>query len=178
MTASRAITLLATAAVVPLTALVVAGCGGGGSSASPSSAAPPKNTKVRPPTVDVSTNRLGEVLVDSKGRTLYLFKKDKGTNSACSGSCASAWPPLRVNGKPTTAGDAKASLVAITTRSDGAPQVTYNRHPLYLYQGDDNPGKANGQGVNAWGGRWFALSPAGKQVIKGSPKKSGGSSGY
>jgi predicted lipoprotein with Yx(FWY)xxD motif len=159
--------------VVPLTALAVAlaGCGGGGSTAS---SGPPKNTNVRRPTVDVATNRLGEVLVDSKGRTLYLFKKDKGTKSACSGACASAWPPLRANGKPTVGGDAKASKVATTTRSDGAPQVTYNGHALYLYQNDLKPGDATGQGVDVWGGRWFALSPAGKQVTKGSRTSGGG----
>jgi predicted lipoprotein with Yx(FWY)xxD motif len=170
MTPSRVIALLASAAVVSLTAVAIAGCGGG----SASSAAPKNN--FRPPTLDVSTNRLGEVLVDSKGRTLYLFKQDKGTRTTCFGPCASAWPPLRANGKPTVGGDAKAQKVATTPRPDGARQLTYNGHPLYLYEGDETPGKANGQGVNAWGGRWFALSPAGKQVTKGSPPK--GSSGY
>lgn len=165
MTPSRAITLLASAAAVPLTALAVAGCDSGGTTVS---SGPEK------PTVDVSTNRLGKILVDSKGRTLYLFKRDKGTKSACVGACARAWPPLRANGKPTVGGDAKASRVATTKRPDGAPQVTYNGHPLYLYQGDELPGKANGQGVNGWGGRWFALSPAGKQVSR----KSAGGGGY
>jgi predicted lipoprotein with Yx(FWY)xxD motif len=168
------IILIAGAVVVALTALAVAGCGSSGSTAS---SAPRKHTSIRQPTLDVSTNRLGEVLVDSKGRTLYLFKKDKGTKSACAGACASAWPPLRVNGKPTVAGDAKASRVASTTRPDGAAQITYSGHPLYLYEGDDKPGDANGQGVNAWGGRWFALSPAGKQILKASAPKGGGS-GY
>ena len=157
-----------------LTALAVAGCGSTGSTAS---SAPRKHTNFRQPALDVSTNRLGEVLVDSKGRTLYLFKKDKGTKSACFGACASAWPPLRVNGKPTTAGDAKVSKVATTKRPDGPAQIVYNGHPLYIYQGDDKPGNANGQGVNAWGGRWFALSAAGKQILKASAPKGGGS-GY
>jgi len=178
MTPSRAITLLAGAAVMPLTALAVAGCGSGSGGSTPSSA-PRKKANIRRPTVDVATNDLGEVLVDSKGRTLYLFKKDKGKRSACSGACASAWPPLRTSGKPRVGGDAKASMVDTTTRSDGAPQVTYNGHPLYLYQGDEKPGVANGQGVNVWGGRWFALSPAGKQVSgKGRGSSSGGGSGY
>jgi predicted lipoprotein with Yx(FWY)xxD motif len=156
----RAIISLAVAAVVPLTTLPVAGCGGGGSNASPT---PSKETKKGSPTVDTATNRLGEVLVDSKGRTLYLFAKDKGTKSRCRGACASAWPPLRANGRPRVSGDAKDSKVGTTTRADGAPQVTYNGHPLYLYQGDEKPGLANGHGVNAWGGRWFALSSAGRK---------------
>jgi predicted lipoprotein with Yx(FWY)xxD motif len=171
---SRAITLLAGAALVQLTSLPLAGCGGGTSTASPSASQKPA---LRLPTVDVSTNRLGEVLVDSKGRTLYLFRRDRGTKSTCFGSCAQAWPPLRVKDKPRVAGDARASLIATTPRPDGPRQVTYKGHPLYLYQGDETPGKANGQGVNAWGGRWLALSPAGKQVTKAAPKK-GGSGGY
>jgi predicted lipoprotein with Yx(FWY)xxD motif len=167
---SRAITLLAGAAVVPLTALALAGCGNSGSSAS---SAPPKP---RPPTVEVTTNKLGQILVDSKGRTLYLFKRDKGTRTTCFDSCAKAWPPLRANGKPTTGRGARARKVGTTPRPDGARQVIYNGHPLYIYEGDETPGKVNGQGVNAWGGRWFVLSPAGKQITKGSPPK--GSSGY
>lgn len=169
MTPSRAITLLAGAAAVPLAALAVAGCGSGG--ASP---ATPENKKVGRPTVDASTIRLGEVLVDSKGRTLYLFKQDKGTRTTCFGPCASAWPPLRTKGNPTAGGDAKESLVATTRRPDGPPQVTYNGHPLYLYQGDLKPGDATGQGVDVWGGLWWAVSPSGKQVTKGGRKPAGG----
>jgi predicted lipoprotein with Yx(FWY)xxD motif len=171
MTPSRAITLLAGAAAVPLVALVVAGCGSGGSSASP---ARPENKKVGPPTVEVSTIRLGAVLVDSRGRTLYLFKKDQGTKSTCFGSCASAWPPLRTKGKPKAGGDAKESLIGTTKRPDGPPQVSYNGHPLYLYQGDLKPGDATGQGVDVWGGLWWAVSPTGKQVTKGGRKPAGG----
>jgi len=172
MTLSRAVTHLAAAAVA---ALAVAGCGGGSSD---DSSAAPSEPKLRSPTVDVSTNRLGEVLVDSKGRTLYLFKQDKGTRSTCFGSCAQAWPPLRTKDKPTAAGDAKASKLATSPRPDGPRQVVYNGHPLYLYQGDETPGKANGQGVKAWGDLWYALTPNGKQLTKGSPKKGGGGGGY
>jgi predicted lipoprotein with Yx(FWY)xxD motif len=179
MTPSRALTLLAGAAVAPLTALAVAGCGGSSTSSGSSKSPAQSKDTYRPPTVDVSTNpRLGELLVDSKGRTLYLFKKDNGTRTACFGSCAQAWPPLRTKDKPRAAGDAKASKLATTKRPDGPPQVTYNGHPLYLYQGDETPGKVNGQGVNAWGGLWYVLSPAGKQMKKGSPKKGAASSGY
>jgi predicted lipoprotein with Yx(FWY)xxD motif len=176
MTRTGPFTLRAGIALVPLIALAAAGCGGGssGSAASPSA---PKATNQTGPTVDVSTNRLGEVLVDSKGRTLYLFKKDKGKRSTCSGPCASAWPPLRAGGKLTAAGDAKTSRISTTPRSDGGPQITYRGHPLYLYEGDDKPGDANGQGLNSWGGRWFALSPAGKQLTHGSPPKGAGT-GY
>jgi predicted lipoprotein with Yx(FWY)xxD motif len=124
MTRSRSITLLATAAVIPLTALALASCGGGGGGEATASPTPPKTASGRPATVGLATTGLGKILVDSKGRTIYLFKKDSGTRSACSGACASAWPPVRANGKPTVGPGAKASLVGITARSEGRPQVT------------------------------------------------------
>jgi predicted lipoprotein with Yx(FWY)xxD motif len=172
MTPRTVITLLVSVVVVPFAALAFAGCGSVGSTAS--SGAPTK-ANVRPTTVDTaSTKSLGRILVDSEGRTLYLFEKDKGGRSACSGSCALAWPPLRAHGKPRAAGDTKASKVATTTRSDGTSQVTYNGHPLYLYQEDDKPGVVNGQGVNVWGGRWYTLTAAGRRVTKKGPPGSGG----
>jgi predicted lipoprotein with Yx(FWY)xxD motif len=167
------ITFLA-ATAVSLTALALAACGG---SSTTGSAAPPKTDNGRPATVGVANNgSLGNILDDTDGRTLYLFAKDSGTKSACTGACASAWPPLRASGKPTVGAGASASIVGTTPRSDGKPQVTYNGHPLYTYTGDQNPGDTNGQGLTAFGGGWFALSPAGTQVSgKGS---NGGANGY
>jgi predicted lipoprotein with Yx(FWY)xxD motif len=125
-----------------------------------------------------NNNKLGNILVDSQGRTLYLFQKDSGTTSSCTGACAAAWPPLRVNGQPTVGSGANASMVGTTTRSDGNPQVTYNGHPLYLYAGDQNPGDTNGQGLTAFGGGWFAVSPAGNQVSGQGSNSGGGGYGY
>jgi hypothetical protein len=68
-----------------------------------------------------------------------------------------------------------ASKVGTTPRSDGKPQLTYNGHPLYLYQGDSKPGDTSGEGLNTFGAAWFALSPAGNQV---SGQPSGGGGGY
>jgi predicted lipoprotein with Yx(FWY)xxD motif len=127
-------------------------------------------------TVGVASSNLGDVLVDAQGRTLYLFGADTGTTSACSGACAVNWPPLVASGTPTIGNGAKASLVGTSTRSDGKQQVTYNRHPVYLFAGDQKAGDTNGQGVNAFGGSWFALTAAGSQVSASAP--SGGSSGY
>ena len=117
-------------------------------------------------TVNGATTGLGATLVNSHGLTIYLFKKDTGTKSACSGACASAWPPVRTSGKPTVGGGAKASLVGTAKRSDGKPQVTYNGHPLYLFQGDKKPGDTNGQGITAFGAAWFGVSPAGKPDLR------------
>jgi predicted lipoprotein with Yx(FWY)xxD motif len=166
MTRSRPITFLASAAVIPLTALAVGACGGSGAAtASPSP--PPSKTTTTPTqtaTVRVANSRLGRILVDSSGHTLYLFKGDSGTSSACSGACAVAWPPLRTGATPAAAGGANAALLGTIPRSDGARQVTYNGHPLYTFVKDHKPGDTNGQGLTAFGATWFAVSPAGNEI--------------
>ena len=145
--------------------MTVAGCGSYGGSDASGSAARPKTANGQSATVGVANDSgLGEILVNSQGRTLYLFQKDSGTTSACTGACAASWPPLRANGKPTAGSGANASLLGTTKRSDGGTQITYNGHPLYLYSGDQEPGDTNGQGLHQFGGGWFALSPAGDQV--------------
>ena len=170
MTRRTYITFLAGVAVALITTLAVAGCGGGASAA-------PKTANGQPATVGVADSDLGKILVNSEGHTLYLFQKDSGTESACTGACAASWPPLRATGMPTVGSGASASLVGTTTRSDGNPQVTYNGHPLYLYAGDNEAGDTNGQGSTAFGGGWFALSPAGDEV-SGQGSNSGGGYGY
>jgi hypothetical protein len=96
---------------------------------------------------------------------------------AAVGALAAAWPPLRATGQPTVGNGVNASIISSTARSDGNPQITDNGHPLYLYVGDQKAGDTNGQGVTAFGGGWFALSPAGDQIAaQGS--SSGGGSGY
>jgi predicted lipoprotein with Yx(FWY)xxD motif len=174
MTRSRPINFLAGAAAIALIGLAAIGCGGGGATASP---APPESTGGRAPTLSVATTGLGNILGDSRGRTLYLFQKDSGTSS-CFGACAAAWPPLRSNGKPTVGSALNASRVGTTTRSDGKPQITYNGHPLYLYGGDEKPGDTNGQGLTAFGAPWWMLSPAGNQVTGQASSSGGGGSSY
>ena len=169
MSHSRRLISLAGAGMVALGSVALVACGGGGTTAAQSpiygGSANTASQQSTPQTtsgkVSTASTSLGTVLVDSQGRTLYLFKADQGTKSACSGACASAWPPLRVNGKPTVGGAAAASKLGTTQRSDGKPQVTYNGHPLYTYTGDSKPGDVNGQGLTAFGAAWFALSPSG-----------------
>jgi predicted lipoprotein with Yx(FWY)xxD motif len=120
-------------------------------------------------TVNVTDNGdLGKILTDSQGRTIYLFEKDTGPTSTCSGACATDWPPVTTKGKPTAGGGLTASMVGTTTRSDGTKQVTYDGHPLYLYVGDQSAGDTNGQNVNAYGALWYVVSPAGSPVTKSS----------
>jgi predicted lipoprotein with Yx(FWY)xxD motif len=173
MTRSRPITFLASAAVIPLAALAVAACGGSGSAAT---AATPKTSSGAPATVGVANSSLGSILVNSTGRTLYLFKADVGAKSSCTGACAGAWPPLRVTGKPTAGNGLTASKLGTITRSGGSRQVTYNDHPLYLFIKDTKPGQTNGQGVTAFGAAWFALTPSGNQASAPASSSGGGGS--
>jgi predicted lipoprotein with Yx(FWY)xxD motif len=172
MTHSRPITFLASAAAVPLIVLSVAACGGGGAA----TAATPKTSSGAPATVGVSNGGLGSILVNSTGRTLYLFKADVGATSACSGACAAAWPPLLATGKPTAGTGLTASKLGTISRSGGTRQVTYNGHPLYRFIKDTKPGQTNGQGVTAFGAAWFALTPAGTQASAPASSSGGGAS--
>jgi predicted lipoprotein with Yx(FWY)xxD motif len=160
-------------------ALAVSACGGGGSPApSSGSVAMPKTASGTAATVGVASARgLGKILVDSQGRTLYLFQKDVGTKSACSGECAAAWPPLRTAGKPSAGSSLSAAKLGTAARSDGKPQVTYNSHPLYLYSADQNAGDTNGQGVNAFGAAWYVLSADGN-MVSGTGSNPNPGSGY
>lgn len=115
--------------------------------------------------VGTANSSLGTILVDSHGRTLYLFAKDKNGKSACSGACAAYWPPLMASGKPRALAGVKASLLGTTRRSNGRLQVTYRHHPLYRYAGDTSKGQLNGQGLNDFGGYWWVLSPAGTKIV-------------
>jgi predicted lipoprotein with Yx(FWY)xxD motif len=175
MTRTSSITLRAGATALVLAAFAVAGCGSGGGN-NAASPAPPKTANGQLATVGVANENVGKILVDSQGRTLYLFERDTGTKSTCTGACAVEWPPLRATGKPTVGGGANASVVATSARSDGKPQVTYNGHPLYLFSADQKAGDTNGQGVNAFGGLWYVLSSTGKQITTSTG--SGGGFGY
>jgi predicted lipoprotein with Yx(FWY)xxD motif len=120
--------------------------------------------------VVVSTRKLpklGTVLVNSKGLTLYMFVPDKRKKVTCVKSCAVIWPPLKLakGAKPVASGKAKASLLGSDPNPGGGGVVTYNKWPLYTYITDSAPGQAKGQALNLNGGLWYVLSPSGK-VIK------------
>jgi predicted lipoprotein with Yx(FWY)xxD motif len=169
------LTLLASAAVIPLTALALASCGGDDNSSAAST--PPKTAGGKSATLGVESSSLGKILDDGQGRTLYLFQADSGTKSNCSGACATNWPPL-TSANPTVGRGASSSMVGTSKRSDGSTQVTYDGHPLYTYTGDSSPGDTNGQGVNAFGGLWYAVSPTGQQVTATASNNSGGGNAY
>jgi predicted lipoprotein with Yx(FWY)xxD motif len=80
-------------------------------------------------TVAVHLSKLGKILVDDSGRTLYLFEKDKLGTSACSGACATSWPPYTISGTPKAGSGAAAAELVTTNRADGATQVVCHGHP-------------------------------------------------
>jgi predicted lipoprotein with Yx(FWY)xxD motif len=152
-------------------ALGVAACGGGGSSKTSSSAYPQASATKRAAapkaaagvTVKVATTKLGRILTDGNGRTLYLFEKDKGKASSCSGACAGIWPPLTAATGVAGPG-ALASDLGSIKRPDGTTEATYAGHPLYTYAGDSKPGDTHGQGLDQFGAQWYALAPDGKKI--------------
>ncbi len=125
-----------------------------------------------PAVVTVRDTALAPALVDGRGRTLYLFEADEGTRSHCYGKCAQVWPPLLTHGKPQAGAGAIAALLRDAKRRDGSLQVTYNGHPLYYFAKDGRAGQTLGEGIDGFGGEWYALDAAGKKLEHG-----GGSSG-
>ncbi|MFI5806219.1 SCO0930 family lipoprotein [Streptomyces sp. NPDC051561] len=109
---------------------------------------------------------LGQIVVDSQGRTVYRFKKDSAwpMRSACTGACLKKWPAVAPVAKNDTRGILKKGFV-VFNRPDGIKQQTIDCWPVYTFAGDSKAGDTNGQGV---GGTWYAVSPQGKLV--GAPK--------
>jgi predicted lipoprotein with Yx(FWY)xxD motif len=166
---------LIAAALFALLGLVAAGCGGGSSSASRGGVAGASHSTS---SVAVKTRKfsgLGVVLINAKGRTLYVFARDQHRHVTCTGSCASFWHPLKWKGtgRPKAGGAAKTSMLGSDKNPSGGRVVTYNKWPLYTYAGDSAGGQTNGQNQNLNGGKWYVISPKGK-VVKASRSSGGG----
>jgi predicted lipoprotein with Yx(FWY)xxD motif len=169
-------------ASVALAALAIAGCGssgsssteasggggaygGGSSTASTTATTTPAAESVPVAVVSAApVAKLGTVIVDSKGFTLYDFHKDKGTTSSCYGECAKVWPPLLSGSAPKGMKGVSASMLGTTKRKDGTMQVTFAGHPLYTYTADAKPGEGNGNDTDSFGAQWYALLPSGKEA--------------
>jgi predicted lipoprotein with Yx(FWY)xxD motif len=155
-------------------ALAFAGCGSGGNSGeSGSSGGGGSGPATTTPSAEgpqaatfvslASIPKLGSVIVNSKGFTLYDFDKDRGTKSSCYGECAKVWPPLTSEGPPQPSNGVSASKLGTTKRSDGTIQVTYAGHPLYTYVADTKPGDAKGNDFSSFGAQWYALKANGEE---------------
>lgn len=134
--------------------VAAAGCSSGSSSSSSTAAAPavatsgPATTAGAPATVGVRDSKLGSILTDSAGKSLYVFDKDQAgaMTSACTGGCATIWPALTVTGTPSAGPGVPGQLTAAGP-SGGGSQVAWNGKLLYEYSGDHAPGDTNGDGV-------------------------------
>jgi predicted lipoprotein with Yx(FWY)xxD motif len=153
--------------LIPIAALALAGSSAT-ATGKPASAPVATASAAKHAVVKTRSTSLGTILVDSRGRTLYLFRKDTGRRSQCSGACASAWPPLITRQKPRARGAARQSKLSTSRRANGARQVLYKGHPLYRYAFDSAPGDTNGQGVLAFGAHWYVMAPSGKAITSSS----------
>jgi predicted lipoprotein with Yx(FWY)xxD motif len=141
-----------------------AGGGGGGYGQAPASSNAAPATQAA--AISARAASLGDILVGPNGHSVYLFEKDAGTTSSCSGACATAWPPVTTSGAPTATGAVQAAQLGTTQRSDGTSQVTYAGHPLYYFVGDRAASDVRGQGLKNFGAGWYVVSPAGQKIDK------------
>lgn len=163
------------------TAAIVAGCGGGSTkpTTSTSSADSSANPATKFSTANVSG--VGNVVVDGKGRTVYILTSGGKTNVPCTSAsgCTGLWPTLPLPGGMSTATagtGVKASLLGTKKLSDGKTYPTYNGWLMYEYSGDSASGQAKGQGIKSFGGTWYVLNASGNPVTTSS--SSGGGGGY
>lgn len=174
MTRTRNIFALGALALVAV--LAIAGCGsssdstsgsaygGNGGETTTAAQSPPGAESGAAVLTVAGAPKVGPVLVDAKGFTVYDFHKDQGTTSSCYGGCAGVWPPVLTEGDPTAGEGATSSKLGTTKRKDGTVQVTYAGHPLYTYVADKKPGEANGNDFSSFGAQWYALHSNGEEA--------------
>lgn len=167
--------------------LLLAGCGLIGTSGSSGTSGPPAAASSPAPsptaqavlvgsvTIKTMSTSKGTVLANAAGMTLYLFAKDTPTSSACLAACKATWPPVILSASPAP-GSLPKGYGAIR-RPNGQIQLTFDGHPLYTFAGDRSPGQITGNGINANGGLWWAITPAGTELGSPSSSSSGGTTG-
>jgi predicted lipoprotein with Yx(FWY)xxD motif len=148
-------------------AIAIAACGSSSSSANDDQASTGVETaSAKGPKLKIVDSDYGKILANRQGRALYLFTADTGKASTCSGDCATAWPPYIVKKKPVAGPGVKSGKIGTTRRSDGKLQAIYAGHPVYFYEGDNEPGEVLCQAVNEFGGYWYVLRASGKAVTR------------
>ena len=165
MTITHAVRLLAlatTAAAIVSPAMPAAGA------ADDTRSATAATTSAAGSVVALKKTGLGQILVDARGRTLYLFLKDRNRQSACNSGCSAYWPPLVSIGKPRAGAGVRSSLLALIKRQDGRQQVTYAGHPLYTFLLDKKAGQTSGEGSTNFGAPWYVVGATGV-AIKAAP---------
>lgn len=134
------------------------------------------------PPVVVTTSSLGKILVNGRGLTVYMFAGDSKDMSTCAGPCAANWPPVIVKSTSVTKAPGVTAKLGTTKRSDGTLQLTVNGWPVYTFMLDTAKGDLAGQGVKAFGAKWWVLSPSGVRITKATgaatSQPSTGAGGY
>jgi predicted lipoprotein with Yx(FWY)xxD motif len=170
------------AAVVGSVVLAAAGCGGGDAKTTSRTSTPAQatnssdqshraartanaeRTTAKTTTVKVMKTRYGRILVDGRGRALYLFTRESSPTVRCYGACATAWPVFHARGNVRAGTGADRRLIGTTRRRGGTKQVTYAGHPLYYYVTDRKPGQVTCQNVVEYGGTWLVVAPGGTAI--------------
>lgn len=152
---------LAIGATLVAATLALAACG----SSTPAGTPAPAATGP----IATTNNALGMLLVDSAGRTIYMFALDKIGVSNCVGSCVTYWPPVVATGTSPAAPAGATATFGSLKRADGTLQLTVNGLPAYTYAADPGPGATTGQGQNSNGGLWYVIGAAGSAITKSAP---------
>ena len=158
--------LLLTVAAAGIAVTALAGCSSMGSSSSAAPSSSPSSAPAAPvaakATLSTGKTSLGNIVVNSKGDTVYVFTKDTANSgmSACYTTCASVWPAVTTtSANPTVKG--VTGTIGTITRTDGTKQVTLNGMPLYTFASDSKAGDVGGQGLMKI---WYVVTPAGTQI--------------
>lgn len=142
-----------------LAAALAAGCG----TQAPGRVAPATPVAATGTSVKVVRSQFGRIIADGRGQALYFFSRENGRASRCYAACARAWPPVPARGRPAAGRGARHGLIGTTVRRDGTRQLTYARHPVYLYVGD-SPGRVLCHNVTEFGGVWRVIRSDGAVV--------------
>jgi predicted lipoprotein with Yx(FWY)xxD motif len=155
---------------VAAAAAVLAACGSSGTSSTGGGGSTSTSSPVAATASSLKTAMIGgaTVLTNAQGFAVYSFAPDTMTKSDCTGACAAAWPPVK---GPATAAAGLTGKLGTIKRSDGSTQASYNGHPLYTFVKDTGPGTDTGNGVNAFGGLWHALTASGSPVPASTPSQ-------
>ncbi len=161
--------------------LLLSACGSSSSQSSSgakaySTPATPVSSPSSGAAIGTASGSAGTYLTGAGGRAVYLWVADVNGQSACSGDCAKAWPPVTTSGSPHASGSVSSSGLGTITRSDGTKQVTYHGHPLYYFAGDSGAGSTTGQGSNGFGAKWWLVSPNGNAITGGAQSSSSSTS--
>jgi predicted lipoprotein with Yx(FWY)xxD motif len=149
--------------------LTLSACGSGGSGSAAQPAGSGGGTTGHG--VSIASTSLGKVLVDGRGMTLYTLSADGHNKSTCASDCLHFWPQV------SPGGTAKLSVpTGQTTTPDGNAIATVAGHPVYTFSQDQQPGDVNGEGLNEFGGTWYAVSPTGQPVTGAQQSPASGSS--